>query len=104
METANVRIHPTVHCEKHGDRSKAYICEHLLRGMRQGFFAAEDSGNPYPDAWCTQCEQVRIAHGGTSGEWNEKSEALLTLKLVCGDCYEEIRRLNLLDSESSRVQ
>ena len=104
MDTANVTVRPMVHCEKHGDRRKAYVCEHLLRGMHLGFFSAEEAGNPHPDAWCTRCDDVRIAHGGSSGEWNDQSESLLKVKLVCGDCYEEIKRVNLLGTENSRMQ
>jgi hypothetical protein len=84
----------TVHCDRHGDRPEAYVCDHLLHGTRQGFFAGDDAGNPYPDAWCSKCEQIRVTHGRSDGEWNEKSIALLKVKLVCGDCYEEIKGRN----------
>jgi hypothetical protein len=95
----------TVHCAKHGDKRKAYVCEHLLHGMEQGFFRADEEGNPYPDAWCAKCEQIRLIHGGASGEWNEASEALIKVRLVCGDCYEEIKQKNSLSPQSgTRVQ
>ena len=32
------------------------------------------------------------------GEWNERSEALIKVSLVCGDCYEEIKCRNVLDN------
>jgi hypothetical protein len=38
----------TVHCDRHGDRPEANVCDHLLHGTRQGFFAGDDAGNPYP--------------------------------------------------------
>jgi len=85
-----------VHCDRHGDRREAFVCDHLLRGVRQGFFAADDPANPHPDAWCSECERVRAAHADVDGEWNEKSEALLRVRLVCGDCYEEIKAKNVL--------
>jgi len=85
-----------VHCQIHGDRREAYVCDHLLRGSRQGFFAADEPENPHPDAWCSVCDQIRSTHGGADGEWNEKSEALLKVRLVCGDCYEEIKARNVL--------
>jgi hypothetical protein len=94
----------TVHCAKHGDKRKAFVCDHLLHGMNQGFFSADEEGNPYPDAWCIKCEQTRLTHGGSSGEWNEKSEALIKVKLVCGDCYEEIKLRNSHPESISRVQ
>ena len=89
-----------VHCETHGDRREAFVCDHLLDGTRQGFFTADDPGNPHPDAWCSKCEQIRSAYAGADGEWNEKSEALLEVRLVCGDCYEEIKTRNILSTES----
>jgi hypothetical protein len=94
----------TVHCEKHGDRRKAFVCDHLLHGLNQGFFSADEEGNPYPDAWCSKCEQIRLTNGGNSGEWNEASEALIKIKLICGDCYEEIKRRNSHSESISRVQ
>jgi hypothetical protein len=36
-----------------------------------------------------------LTYAGVDGEWNEKSEALLKVRLVCGDCYEEIRARNV---------
>ena len=104
METVNATRHSTVHCEKHGDRREAFVCDHLLCGMGHGFFFAADSENPHPDAWCAQCEEIRITHGGSTGEWNETSESLIRVRLVCGDCYEEIKAANLLGTESNRVQ
>lgn len=89
-----------VHCSKHGDRRQAYICHHLLHGSQHGFFTDADDAlaNPHPDAWCSTCEQIRLAHGG---EWNEASEALIEVKLVCGDCYEEIKAINVLGTDHS---
>jgi hypothetical protein len=40
-----------------------------------------------------------LAHGGADGEWNEKSEALLKIRLVCGACYEEIKARNILGAK-----
>ena len=54
------------------------------------FFASEPRG----DAWCAACEAVRIKEGGSTGEWNERSEAFASIKLVCGTCYDEIRKLH----------
>jgi hypothetical protein len=50
--------------------------------------------NPHPDAWCSACEQIRLAHAGVEREWNERSEALIKIRLVCGDYYEEIKARN----------
>jgi hypothetical protein len=42
-----------------------------------------------------------LAHAGSDGEWNEKSIALLKVRLVCGDCYEEIKQRNILGTEET---
>jgi hypothetical protein len=86
----------TVHCERHGDRRQAFVCDHLLSGTGQGFFAAEEPEDPHPDAWCSKCDQIRLSHGGADGEWNEKSMAVMKIRLVCGDCYEEIKARNVV--------
>jgi hypothetical protein len=93
--------HETVHCERHGDRRKAYVCDHLLHEDHQGFFIDCDEAptNPHPDAWCTTCERIRLAHGG----WNETSESLIEVRLVCGDCYEEIKEINMLGTEGTKT-
>ena len=97
--TADAQKFETVHCDRHGDRRKAYVCDHLLHGEKRGFFnSTDDPTNPHPDAWCSTCEGIKAAHGG---EWNEKSEALITVRLVCGECYEEIRARNILGIEAS---
>jgi hypothetical protein len=101
-ESHAISQYKTVHCDRHGDRQAAYICDHLLRGARQGFFAGDDPGNPHPDAWCSICEQIRLAHASSDGEWNEKSSALLKVRLVCGGCYEDIKERNVLDTQRTK--
>jgi hypothetical protein len=92
----------TVHCERHGDRREAYICDHLLHGTRQGFFTdADETVNPYPDAWCSKCDLIRSTYGGADGDWNDKSGAMIKVRLVCGDCYEEIKSRNILKPEGT---
>jgi RHS repeat-associated protein len=95
----------TVHCDRHGDRREAFVCDDLLHGEGQGFFSGDDPGNPHPDAWCYKCDHIRASHGGSDGEWNEKSIALVKIRLVCGDCYEEIKARNILGTEvAERIQ
>jgi len=40
---------------------------------------------------CIECEIVRE----NEGEWNEKSQAFASIKLVCEKCYFEMKELNL---------
>jgi hypothetical protein len=72
---------------------EAFVCTHLPYGEGLGFFTdPADAKNQRPDAWCAACERVRSKHGG----WNEESEALISVKLVCGGCYDEIKAKNVL--------
>lgn len=88
----------TVRCGEHGINPEAVVCKHLLHGKYCGFFCdLEDPHNPYPDAWCHACELIRLEHNG----WTDATEELMELALVCGGCYEEIRRRNLRGYESS---
>jgi hypothetical protein len=45
---------------------------------------------PFPDAWCDNCEIIREAHGG----WNEESEKLTRITLLCSGCYQRARIRN----------
>jgi hypothetical protein len=65
-----------------------------LHGDGQGFcIDPAEAENPHPDAWCSKCEEIRLAH---AGEWNNESHAVTDISLVCGDCYEEIKRRNMV--------
>ena len=87
----------TVHCDRHGDNREAFMCKHLLQGSGLGFFSDPvESGNPYPDAWCSECEQVRTGNG-QSGVFSD-DYARATVKLVCGECYKEIKARNMTDT------
>ena len=41
-------------------------------------------------AWCNECEIVRIEKGG----WNDESEDFANIKLICEECYFEMKDLN----------
>lgn len=51
---------------------------------------------PFPDAWCDDCELIRAAHAG----WNEQSEKLTKIVLLCSGCYERARVRNTRPSVS----
>ncbi|HEY7312360.1 MAG TPA: hypothetical protein VH643_23555 [Gemmataceae bacterium] len=80
-----------VHCERHGPATATFVCQHLVRGSGLGFFSADDPADSYPDAWCGQCEEVRVREGG---EWNDSSEAFAKVTLLCHHCYEMVRSRN----------
>ena len=87
MGSSESRAHRTVHCGRHGDNREAFMCKHLLEGSNLGFFwDTDDASNPYPDAWCSECERVL----GESKEFDD-GYARSVIELVCGACYEEIK-------------
>lgn len=88
----------TVKCEIHGESQEAYVCAHLAGdGAGLGFNRDEpDSDNPFPDAWCDDCEIIRAASNG----WNEESEKLAGIKLLCSECYERARIRNTRPAET----
>ena len=77
-------------CPQHGRSVPAFLCRHLMGGSGLGFFYADEPGNPYPDAWCSACDDVlqRI------GEWNTESEAFAGIHVVCSGCYTDAKRRN----------
>ena len=81
-----------IKCDTHGSGKKAYVCHHLLEGaVGLGFNRQEPStDNPFPDAWCDDCELIRAAHGG----WNKESQKLTKISLLCSECYELARIRN----------
>ncbi len=85
-----------IRCAIHGESEQAFVCSHLLgESSGLGFDRNEPvSYNPYPDAWCDNCELIRAAHDG----WNELSEKLLKVSLLCSRCYERARIRNTVTS------
>jgi hypothetical protein len=83
----------TIHCDTHGDRQKTYVCLHLAGdSVGLGFNRAEPTDeNPFPDAWCDDCEIILAAHGG---EWTDEVQALVKISLLCSGCYNRARIRN----------
>ena len=81
-----------VQCATHGESQQAYVCTDLLGDATGlGFNRDEPTPeNPFPDAWCDDCELIRSAHG----EWNDESEKLVKISLLCAGCYERTRIRN----------
>jgi hypothetical protein len=101
MGSWEARDYRTVHCGRHGDNREAFMCKHLLEGSDLGFFCdTDDASNPYPDAWCSECERVR----GESKEFKD-DYARAVIKLVCGECYMEIKARHVGGTEgTARIQ
>jgi hypothetical protein len=84
-------------CGKHGKSRPAFICQHLNENNQTGFeesfeteigmYLAEDD---YLSAWCNKCEEIRNKDDG----WNDENMEFAKIKLVCENCYFEIKEYN----------
>jgi hypothetical protein len=88
----------TVTCDLHGESTPAYVCSHLVGNpIGLGFYEVEPAPDEdAPSAWCEQCEEVRVAHSG----WNEVSESLIKIQLICRACYNQAKIRNSHTSSS----
>ncbi|WBO85840.1 DUF6882 domain-containing protein [Hymenobacter yonginensis] len=87
-----------VECGKHEYRRRAFVCSHLMARKKVGF---EESFDTYENmelhdeddyqAWCNECEVVRQQEDG----WNEKSMEFADIRVVCEQCYFEMKEINL---------
>ena len=67
----------TVECDDHGYSRPAFVCQHLScetsRGFEEAFETYKGMELDEDDdfqAWCNECEKIRVEHNG----WNEESE------------------------------
>ena len=79
-----------VECERHGESHVTFVCQHLARGERLGFFFDDTSEDPRPDAWCSDCDSLMMADGG----WNEVNEEVAGITLLCAMCYDDVKARN----------
>lgn len=81
-----------VTCGAHGETPSTFACRHLARGVACGYHASvEDPADKWPDAWCDRCDEAFRAAGD---EWNDESERVADVKLMCTHCYEAARTRN----------
>jgi hypothetical protein len=75
-------------CATHGAGYQTFVCEHLVAVPAQAWFSDDpDESNRWPDAWCAACNIFFLEQG----EWNDKNESKLKIKLLCHHCYEMLR-------------
>lgn len=86
-----------VECKNHGLARSAFVCQHLNLESPKGFHEAFETqkGMDLDDeedfqAWCDDCEKIRIKYDG----WNENSETFAKIKLICENCYFELKKFN----------
>ncbi len=90
-----------IECDRHGPSSATFVCQHVARGVGLGFFTSvEDPSDPRPDAWCTACEEMVNAAGGC---WDERTEAIAQITLLCEGCYDEVRARNVSGEDAGRT-
>jgi hypothetical protein len=78
-----------IDCGIHGEAQKAFVCEHLVSNPEQQWFSDRPApSNPWPDAWCAQCDEIYQEQG----EWNDTNEERTKIKLLCHLCYESLRK------------
>jgi len=84
-------------CKTHGEAAETFVCQHVSKGLRDrhrvGFFWSTcDPDNPFPDAWCYECEQRVKA---TQGDWIGEALEHLLPRILCGYCYEVAKTLHM---------
>jgi hypothetical protein len=82
----------TVHCDYHGETEITFVCSHLADGAAGiGFNRDEPTEEePFPDAFCDNCDLILEAHHG----WIEEVDNLIQARLICSRCYELCRIRN----------
>lgn len=68
------------------------MCSHLTGDSAGLGFNRTEPGeaDPFPDAWCDDCNLIIEAHDG----WNDESQGLMEIQVLCSDCYERSRIRN----------
>ena len=89
-ESRSSESRDVLQCARHGVSQKTFVCQHLVKGTGLGFNQAEDPDNPRPDAWCDGCDKVLREEG----EWNDRSEAMAKITLMCAECYDAAEARN----------
>ena len=83
-----------VECGKHGESGAAFVCHHLAVSLRHGprglGFYTPDPQEDEPQAWRRLCDAALAQ----AGEWNDESEAVAGVTLICQGCFEDARVLN----------
>lgn len=85
-----------VQCAIHGATEQTFVCTHLVGdAVGLGFNRTEPTDDdPFPDAWCDDCELIRAAHS----DWTDETQELVKIALLCSQCYQRTRIRNTLTS------
>ena len=84
-------LNTTINCEAHGPQSETMVCQHIAESLHTripvGFHWSREDTSPWPDAWCTKCNEILMRH--PDGEWTEEALKHASIKVLCSGCYEE---------------
>lgn len=93
-----------VRCRNHGDEEATYVCRHIVNsletGRAVGFHWPGESTLGRPDAWCSACEQARLAEGG---DWTDAAMAVVQMQTLCGGCYDRAKNIWLQARQTDAV-
>src|ERR1700676_4753692 len=77
-----------INCRTHGAAYETFVCTHLIDNPEEGWFSQPPTETtPWPDSWCAACD----AAFQVEGEWNERNDDKLKIKLLCHYCYQVFR-------------
>ena len=90
-----------IECPVHGAVYETFVCSHLIDDPQQQWFGDYPTQDkPWPDAWCGVCDR----EFQKEGEWNEKNEQNIEVKLLCHCCYEEFKGSSVAPLMESRAK
>jgi len=73
-----------VNCSVHGGSQPAFVCTHLHATPEQDWYCDfPTKKQPFPDAWCAECEAMVEREDG----WSDLASEFADIKLICGQCY-----------------
>jgi hypothetical protein len=84
----------TLTCPSYGEARPSFACSHsidsLRTGLPKGLNALRDDDGNF-NGWCDECDRVLAQYGG---EWNDESEALAKIGMICEGCFLRVAEIN----------
>lgn len=72
------------------DAYPCFMCRHLVGGEGLGLHQSYGNDEARPDAWCNDCEVMRLKCGG----WDDRSEKFADIRQLCCFCYDDKAQAN----------
>jgi hypothetical protein len=87
-----------IQCDQHDVGIATFICEHLSAAPNQEWFSdARTEIDPWPDAWCSQCESLFQEQDG----WNGDNISKRKIVAVCNQCYDGLRTQEVISEDDN---